>query len=52
MCGDARLARIRLSGPAALQIAAYPEDTWSVSKGKFLLDRVIRAAALSRFSTR
>ncbi len=36
MCcaADARLARIRLSGPAALQIAAYPEDTWSVSKGK------------------
>jgi uncharacterized repeat protein (TIGR03943 family) len=25
---DASLARIRLSGPAAPQIAAYPEDTW------------------------
>ena len=25
---DASLARIRLSGPAAPHIAAYPEDTW------------------------
>ncbi|SEH61233.1 TIGR03943 family protein [Mycolicibacterium rutilum] len=36
MCcaADARLARIRLSGPAALQIAAYPEDTWVRVEGK------------------
>ncbi|HEX2283833.1 MAG TPA: TIGR03943 family protein [Mycobacterium sp.] len=31
---DARLERIRLSGPAAPQIAAYPEDTWLTVEGK------------------
>ena len=36
MCcaADARLARIRLSGPAAPQIAAYPENTWVSVEGK------------------
>jgi uncharacterized repeat protein (TIGR03943 family) len=31
---DARLERIRLSGPAAPQVAAYPENTWLTVEGK------------------
>lgn len=31
---DARLASLRLSGPAARQIAAYPENTWLSVEGK------------------
>jgi uncharacterized repeat protein (TIGR03943 family) len=31
---DARLARIRLSGPAAKQVAAYSENTWLTVEGK------------------
>lgn len=36
MCcaADARLAQIRLSGPAAPQIAAYPDNTWVSVEGK------------------
>lgn len=36
MCcaADARLAQLRLSGPAAPQIAAYPENTWVSIEGK------------------
>jgi uncharacterized repeat protein (TIGR03943 family) len=31
---DARLERLRLSGPAAPQVAAYPENTWLTVEGK------------------
>jgi hypothetical protein len=36
MCcaADARLAQIRLTGPAAPEIAAYPENTWVSVEGK------------------
>ncbi|HEX2214274.1 MAG TPA: TIGR03943 family protein [Mycobacterium sp.] len=36
MCcaADARLAQIRLSGPAAGQLAAYPDNTWVSVEGK------------------
>ncbi|HKP42980.1 TIGR03943 family putative permease subunit [Mycobacterium sp.] len=31
---DAQLARIRLSGPAAAEVAGYPEDTWLQVEGQ------------------